>query len=103
MPFSISLEALKPYILMVAIVAMFPLIAGYLVLWERKLMADMQVRLGPMRVGPNGVLQPIADAVKLLLKEDVVPTEADKWIFLIAPIISVVTALLAFAVIPFSS
>ena len=53
----------------VVIVAVVPLIAGYVVLMERKLMADMQARLGPMRVGPHGLLQPIADAVKLLINE----------------------------------
>jgi len=70
---------------------------------ERKVLADFQVRLGPMRVGPHGLLQPIADAVKLLIKEDVVPTDADRPIFWLAPVISTFTALTAFAVIPFSS
>src|SRR6201997_3844884 len=86
----------------VVIVAVLPLIVGYVVLVERKLMADMQARLGPMRVGPHGLLQPIADAVKLLIKEDIIPTEADKWVFWLAPVISVVAALVAFSVIPFS-
>jgi NADH-quinone oxidoreductase subunit H len=72
-------------------------------LLERKILADMQVRLGPMRVGPHGLLQPIADAVKLLIKEDVVPSGADRGIFWFAPVISVFTALTAFAVLPFSS
>ena len=81
---------------------MFPLVAGYIVLVERKVLADFQVRLGPMRVGPHGLLQPIADALKLLLKEDIIPADADKAIFWIAPVISTFTALTAFAVLPFS-
>src|SRR5918911_2452794 len=73
----------------------------YMVLLERKVIAWVQVRLGPMRVGPYGLLQPIADAVKLLLKEDITPARADKWVFTLAPIVSMVPALIAFAVIPF--
>ncbi|HET8546562.1 MAG TPA: NADH-quinone oxidoreductase subunit NuoH [Bryobacteraceae bacterium] len=91
-----------PLIIMMVIVGIFPLVAGYIVLVERKVLADMQVRLGPMRVGPHGLLQPIADAVKLLIKEDIVPANADKLIFWIAPIISVFTAFTAFSVIPFA-
>ncbi len=68
---------------------------------ERKALAHMQVRLGPMRVGPHGLLQPIADAVKLLLKEDILPSEADRWVFLIAPVIVVLTAFTTMIVIPF--
>ena len=75
----------------------------YMVLLERKVIAWAQSRLGPMRVGPHGVLQPIADAIKLLLKEDITPARADKWLFTIAPIMSLVPALIAFAVIPFGS
>lgn len=77
----------------IVIVAVVPLIAGYVVLLERKLMADMQARLGPMRVGPHGLLQPIADAVKLLIKEDIIPADADSLIFWFAPVISMVAAL----------
>ena len=73
----------------------------YMVLLERKVIAWVQVRLGPMRVGPYGALQPIADAVKLLLKEDITPTRADKWVFTAAPVIALVPALIVFAVIPF--
>jgi NADH-quinone oxidoreductase subunit H len=92
-----------PVVLMIVIVAVFPLMAGYIVLVERKVLADMQVRLGPMRVGAHGLLQPLADALKLLLKEDIIPTESDKFLFWFAPVISTCTALTAFAVIPFSA
>jgi NADH-quinone oxidoreductase subunit H len=85
----------QPLVCAVIIVAVLPLVAGYIVLMERKVMADMQARLGPMRVGPHGLLQPIADALKLLIKEDIIPEEADKLIFWIAPLISVTTAMLA--------
>ena len=73
----------------------------YMVLLERKVIAWVQVRLGPMRVGPYGVLQPIADAIKLMLKEDITPARADRFVFTLAPIVSMVPALIAFAVIPF--
>src|SRR6185369_5645183 len=73
----------------------------YMVLLERKVIAWAQSRLGPMRVGPYGILQPVADAVKLMLKEDITPTRADKWVFTAAPIIAMVPALIVHAVIPF--
>src|SRR3954464_12223236 len=73
----------------------------YMVLLERKVIAWVQARLGPMRVGPHGVLQPIADAVKLMIKEDITPVRADKWVFTAAPIIALVPALIVYAVIPF--
>jgi NADH-quinone oxidoreductase subunit H len=91
-----------PLAIMLVIVGAFPLVVGYIVLLERKVLADMQVRLGPHRVGPFGFLQPIADALKLLLKEDVIPSAADKWIFWMAPVISMFTAFTAFSVLPFS-
>src|SRR5512143_1237826 len=75
----------------------------YLVLLERKVQAWVQVRLGPMRVGPHGALQPVADGIKLILKEDITPVRADKWVFTLAPIIAMVPALIAFAVIPFGT
>ncbi|MFZ0804853.1 MAG: NADH-quinone oxidoreductase subunit NuoH [Candidatus Sulfotelmatobacter sp.] len=68
---------------------------------ERKILAHMQVRLGPMRVGPHGLLQPIADAIKLLLKEDIIPEGADKLVFWIAPFIVVLAAFTVFVVVPF--
>ena len=86
-----------PLLCGVAIVAILPLIVGYIVLVERKLMADMQARLGPMRVGPHGLLQPIADALKLLIKEDIIPDNADKLVFWLAPVLSVGAALLSLA------
>src|SRR3954469_7894779 len=91
-----------PIAVTIAVIAIFPLMAGYIVLVERKVLADFQVRLGPMRVGPHGLLQPIADALKLLLKEDIIPTDADQAIFWFAPVISTFTALSAFAVLPLS-
>src|SRR5438270_13393023 len=91
-----------PLAVTIAVIAVFPLVAGYLTLVERKVLADFQVRLGPMRVGPHGLLQPIADALKLLLKEDIIPTDADRSIFWFAPVISTFTALTSFAVLPFS-
>lgn len=75
-----------------------PLIA---ILAERKIMARMQSRIGPNRVGPHGLLQSLADGVKLALKEGIVPVGVDKIIYLLAPIIAVVPAIMAFAVIPF--
>jgi NADH-quinone oxidoreductase subunit H len=68
---------------------------------ERKILAHMQVRLGPMRVGPHGLLQPIADAIKLLLKEDIMPSEADPLVFWIAPLIVTLSAFTVFIVVPF--
>ena len=74
---------------------------AYLTYLERKVLGFMQDRLGPMEVGPWGLLQPLADGIKLLSKEDIIPSEANRAIFRIAPVISLVPAILAFAVIPF--
>jgi NADH-quinone oxidoreductase subunit H len=83
------------------ILAVVLVVAAYLVWVERKLLARMQVRRGPNRAGKFGLLQPVADAVKLLTKEDTVPAEADRTIFLLAPAVVALTALLMFAVVPF--
>ena len=86
----------------VAILAPIMLSVAYLTYVERKVIAAMQLRKGPNVVGPFGLLQPIADAVKLLFKETIVPTGANTIIFLIAPVLTFVLALVAWAVIPFS-
>ena len=75
--------------------------AAYLVYAERKLLSRLQIRLGPNRAGPFGLLQPLADAIKLLTKEDLIPEGADRLIFLYAPGVVAACALLIFAVIPF--
>ena len=75
----------------------------FLVLMERKVIAWAQSRLGPMRVGPYGILQAIADPIKLILKEDITPAKADKYVFTLAPIMSLVPALVVFSVVPFGS
>jgi NADH-quinone oxidoreductase subunit H len=74
---------------------------AYLTLWERKMIGWMHVRLGPNRVGPAGLLQPIADALKLLLKEIIVPAKANKALFVLAPVMTIMPALAAWSVIPF--
>lgn len=84
--------------LVVLIVTLWVAYATYL---ERKISAFMQARLGPMRVGPWGLLQPIADGLKLLTKEDFIPENADRWIFFFAPYIAVAAAFIVFSVIPF--
>ncbi|HKP46795.1 MAG TPA: NADH-quinone oxidoreductase subunit NuoH [Pyrinomonadaceae bacterium] len=84
--------------LVVTLVAGWVAYATYL---ERKISAFMQARLGPMRVGPWGLLQPIADGIKLLTKEDFIPEKADRWIFFFAPYIAVAAAFIVFSVIPF--
>ena len=73
----------------------------FLVLMERKVIAWAQSRLGPMRVGPYGILQAIADPIKLILKEDITPRKVDRYVFTLAPILSLVPALVVFSVVPF--
>ena len=90
-----------------ALVYVFVIFAGVSVAvmamnWlERKALAHFQIRLGPMRVGPHGLLQPIADAIKLALKEDIIPSEADQFIFWVAPLIGLLAAFTVYTVIPF--
>ncbi len=94
--------AVSPLIKIAALLflGILPLIS-YLVLAERKILGFMQVRLGPNRVGPWGILQPIADIAKLLVKEDVIPSKAVRWAFILAPCLVVAPAFIIFSVIPF--
>jgi len=101
-------EALGPawpiaWILIKIVAVTLPLMGcvAYLKLWERKMIGWMHVRLGPNRVGPAGLLQPIADALKLLMKEIVVPAKANKALFVIAPVMTIMPALAAWSVVPF--
>jgi NADH-quinone oxidoreductase subunit H len=89
-------------VFIVCIVAPLMLCVAYLTLWERKLIGWMQIRIGPNRVGPRGLLQPIADAVKLLMKEIIVPTNADRGLFILGPILMIAPAVAAWAVVPFA-
>ncbi|MFL6214309.1 MAG: NADH-quinone oxidoreductase subunit NuoH [Blastocatellia bacterium] len=74
---------------------------AYLTFLERKIMSWIQLRIGPNRVGPWGLLQPLADGVKMIFKEDIIPTEANKWLYIAAPAISLIPALMTFIVIPY--
>ncbi len=85
----------------VAVLVPILLCVAYLTYWERKMMAWMHIRVGPNRVGPIGLLQPIADAVKLIFKEVITPAQADRSLFYIAPVMVLMPALAAWAVIPF--
>jgi NADH-quinone oxidoreductase subunit H len=87
----------------IAIVAPLMLCVAYLTFAERKVIGYMQVRLGPNRVGPKGWLQPIADAIKLLTKEIIVPSGASKALFVLAPVLTIMPALIAWAVVPFDA
>jgi NADH-quinone oxidoreductase subunit H len=86
------------------VVILVPLLlcVAYLTFWERKVIGWMQVRIGPNRVGPWGLFQPIADGLKLLFKEIIVPTKASKGLFIVGPIMAIAPALAAWAVVPFS-
>ena len=90
-----------PFIQIGAVVTITALWVAYATYLERKISAFIQARLGPMRVGPWGLLQPIADGLKLLVKEDFIPENADRGIFFVAPYIAVVAAFVVMAVVPF--
>ena len=96
----IVLAVIAAFVKAFIIVNVLLVIFAYMTLAERKVMGRMQVRYGPNRVGPFGLLQPIADGIKLALKEDVTPSQANIWIHTIAPIMALVPALIIFAVIP---
>jgi NADH-quinone oxidoreductase subunit H len=89
---------IAPFIVLNAVIGL----VTYVTLLERKFAARMQSRVGPYRVGPHGLLQPIADALKLMMKEDVVPTAADRGVFNLAPIVFLIPCMLIFATIPFA-
>src|SRR5689334_7238638 len=89
---------IAPFIDLNAVIGM----VTYVTLLERKFAARMQSRIGPYRVGPHGLLQPIADALKLMMKEDVVPTAADRRVYNLAPIVFLIPCMLIFATIPFA-
>jgi len=100
--FSSLPPALQATIMSAAVLGALIGILAYVTLLERKFAARLQSRIGPYRVGPHGLLQPIADGVKLLLKEDLIPASADRPVFNLAPIVFLVPCLLIFATIPFA-
>jgi NADH-quinone oxidoreductase subunit H len=87
---------------LVILISVLTVVMGF-IWYERRALARMQIRLGPNRAGPFGLLQPVADVLKVLLKEDIVPAKADKIVHLLAPIVALVPALMIFAVIPFQN
>ena len=93
----------KTMLLIVSITLPLMLCVAYLTYAERKIIGYMQIRIGPNRVGPGGWLQPIADAIKLMFKEIIIPSGSNKFLFLLAPILVLAPALAAWAVIPFSA
>ena len=94
----LAVDAIAAFILLNAVVGM----VTYVTLLERKFAARMQSRIGPYRVGPHGLLQPIADALKLMMKEDIVPRAADRWVYNLAPIVFLLPCVLIFATLPFA-
>ena len=96
-------ELATSIVFIIAIVAPLFLSMAYLTLWERKLIGWIQIRIGPNRVGPAGLLQPIADGIKLLFKEVIFTANATRILFVLAPILTLMPAVAAWAVIPFSA
>ena len=96
-------QLLIPFLYIVAIVLPLIIAVAMFVYWERKVIGWMHVRLGPNKIGPFGLLQAFADVVKLLIKEVILPTNANKFLYYLAPLLALVPALAAWAVIPFSS
>ncbi len=95
----VLISSLKVVVVMIGVLTA----CAYATYLERKIVAFMQHRIGPLYAGPYGLLQPIADAVKLIFKEDVVPNNVERWMYTLAPIISFVPAMLTFAVVPFAA
>ena len=92
------------WLILLKVVALFAIgnaFTLFMINWERKVVARMQQRPGPNRVGPNGWLQSLADGLKLAFKEDIMPVEADRKVYFIAPVISTIPAFVALSVIPF--
>lgn len=97
-------ELLLEWLIKIAVMVFVLLTAvAYLTFLERKVMSWIQLRVGPNRAGPFGLLQPAADGLKMLLKEDIIPLEANKWLYIAAPAIAVIPALMSFVVIPYGS
>ena len=96
-----GIMVVETLIKIITVIAVFSALAGFATYVERKVLAFMQRRLGPMHVGPYGLLQILADGIKLFTKEDIVPQNAIKPIFMIAPVITAATAFIAMAAIPF--
>ena len=99
MGLEIAVAAIKIFIVLNVV----QLVVAYLTYVERKVIAHIQLRLGPMRVGWHGLLQPIADGLKLFLKEDIIPDKADRVVFVLAPVIVLVPAFVVYSVLPFSA
>ena len=97
------MDIIEPLVKIIFVVFVNLTVVAYLVLVERRVSAFIQNRIGPNRVGPGGMFQPVADIVKLFLKEDIVPKAANKFVHSLAPIISLVVAMTTFAVIPFGN